>query len=102
MKVNGIQAQNIYESYQKNLKQDEAVKDSSSQKAQGDTLELSPGAADLQEAGTFARKTSDDGDTQRTARITDIKNQIDAGTYNVSSQDVARSVLKGMIMDQKA
>lgn len=98
MKINGIQAQNIYEKYQ-NIQQGGQSKAADAQKDRGDTLELSAGAADLKEAGSLANRASAADTTDRAAKIADIKNRIDAGTYSVSSADVAKSVLRGRVFD---
>lgn len=102
MKVNGIQMQNIYESYQSNLHKNETTAAQGDESGNRDTLKISPRASGLKEAGALAGKMPRESDASRSVRIQDVKNRIDAGTYDVSSKTVAKAVLKGMYLDEKA
>lgn len=99
MKIDGIKAQNIYESYAKNNSKKVEKADI---KASGDRVEISAKASDMNLAKKITSKeTAPVEKTSREERINEIKSRIDAGNYSVPSSDVARSMVKGRIFDKK-
>jgi len=110
MKINGLQAQDMYNSYTKinqtaNSEQAASVASAASGKQGGDKLEISEKgkAASLLEAGNLAKKSlTPENQDQRAQKVAEIKNRVQAGSYNVSSTDVAKSILKGNLFDQRA
>jgi anti-sigma28 factor (negative regulator of flagellin synthesis) len=109
MKINGFQAQDIYNTYSKasqtaNSEKAAAVATATTEK-QGDKLEISEKgkAAYLHEAGNLAKKSlAPENQAQKAQKVAEIKNRVQTGNYNVSSTDVARSILKGNLFDQRA
>lgn len=63
-----------------------------------DTFELSGRAQELQQAKDQVLKSSD----SRADRITELKNQIREGTYQVSSGDIAQKMLGRFVADELA
>jgi flagellar biosynthesis anti-sigma factor FlgM len=112
MKIDGIRAQNIYETYQKDLERTEAGKpnpgtaDTAKASAESgmsrDVIEISSQAADLKEAGMFAKKAMGESGGGKAARLAELKNLIDTGNYQVPSEEVAKSILKGIRLDLRA
>jgi anti-sigma28 factor (negative regulator of flagellin synthesis) len=108
MKINGFKAQDIYNTYSKinqaaNSEKAAAVADTTAGK-QGDKLEISKKgkAASLLEAGNLAKQTlTPEDQNQRAQQVAEIKNLVQTGNYNVSLTDVARSILKGNLFDQR-
>ena len=100
MKVDGVKAQSIYDSYSRDTQRSRSrTEDDSGIK--GDKLELSGKANELKDAKMLAQKSlAADGD--RSAKIGRIKKMIDSGTYSVPSSSVAKSVMKGLFFDKKA
>jgi flagellar biosynthesis anti-sigma factor FlgM len=64
------------------------------------TVQISPQARKLQQIAELAKK----GDELRAAKVNALKEQIDAGTYQVDSVGVAKSVLRsevGRVLEKK-
>ena len=101
MKIDGLSAQNIYESYQKTYEHAGSAKQAEPTEKVGDVVELSPRAADLQEAGRFARQSVGESADGRAARVARIKVQVADGTYQVPSEELARTLLKGVLFDRR-
>jgi negative regulator of flagellin synthesis FlgM len=110
MKIDGFQAQDIYNTYSKinqtanSDKAAGAVAATATSGKQGDKLEISEKGktASMIEASNLAKKSlAPDTQEKRTQMVEDIKNRIQTGNYNVSSTEVARSILKGNLFDQK-
>ena len=108
MKINGFQAQDIYSSYTKQNQAAGTEKSAVTPSAasnQGDKVEISSKSksASLSEAALLSKKAfSSERQSERAQKIDEIKNKIQNGNYNVSSMDVAKSILKGNLFDQKA
>lgn len=83
MKINkmNIPAVNPYKANELQVK-----KSAQQQLAQKDKLEISTEAKQLSEITSYA--------TERKTHVQNIKEQIDAGTYQVNAENIAKSLLK--------
>lgn len=82
MKINNVNlpAVNPYKANELNMK-----KTVSNTQAQTDKIEISSKAKQLSEISLYT--------TERNERIQEIKEQIDAGTYRVDSQEIAKKLI---------
>lgn len=99
MDIKSIQASGVYQSFMKGAGADGTAKRPSQAADSGDKLEVSSKAADLYDASVMAKKSLTP-DEARAAKIADIKNRIENGTYSVPSRDVAASMLVGTLFDR--
>ena len=56
-------------------------------------VEISPDARKMQRVAELAKK----GDELRAGKVRQIKEQVEQGTYEVSSEDVAKSILRSEV-----
>ena len=93
MKINSVPPSDAISSYVN------AVKRSAVQGPQGsgtsDSVELSEGARTFSALMKAARQAMEETGAQEEARAADIMERVQAGTYQVSSWDVASSILGG-------
>lgn len=67
-----------------------------------DRVEISQYGADIAQARTLAKRADLGGDEAvRSSRVEELRQQVQNGTYNVSSGEIARSMLGGNL-DKKA
>lgn len=67
-----------------------------------DRVEISQHGADITQARALARKADLSGDeAARSSRVEELRQQVQSGTYSVSSKEIARSILGGNL-DRKA
>lgn len=107
MKIDSIQAQNVYQSYQ-----NDGVKAADSRNAAAsvdneatkkDTLELSTQASSLRDARALSTKADAAGDGgEHARRLAAVKAAVADGTYHVEAREVTRSLLKGTVFDRRA
>jgi len=91
MKITGnSNIQNVLNNYQKSIKKSEQVNQSS---YQNDKVEISKEARDFQVAMNAINHVPE----IREDKVNEVKNQIEAGTYNPSSKDVASKILASII-----
>lgn len=105
MKINGLGPQDIYKSYMQNTpRADDETVSTAPEDTTADRVEISPECAQLGEARGLVRKSgvSDGSDTDRSEKLSSLKQRIESGTYNVSSEDIARSILTGRLYDGMA
>lgn len=107
MKIDGLQAGNIYQSFADKTTSAAAAGTSSSAVAREgsvtDRVEISAKASDMQQARQLvsrSRTAEITGDRQ--TRIDEIRSQIMSGQYQVPAEDVARSILLGGNLDTRA
>ncbi|MFT9055155.1 MAG: flagellar biosynthesis anti-sigma factor FlgM [Ethanoligenens sp.] len=94
MKIDGFQPHNIYASFSKEGKEEKSAQTSAEQTGSADRVEISAEAADLGEAARLSQKITDtSNETDRTERLAEIKKQVQGGTYRVSADKVAGSML---------
>lgn len=107
MKINSFQAQDIYNSYSKASQVasgDKTATSAVNASKHGDKLEISEKGktASLIEAEGLAKKAiAPENHAQRAKKVSEIKNLVQSGNYNISSSEVARSILKGNLFDQR-
>lgn len=101
MKIDSIQAGNIYNAYSDKSQPGKNVAAEGESIPGGDRLEISGRASDVTEASELAKQALPASES-RAAKLADIKSRIEAGTYSVPSKDVAQGILKGIFMDKKA
>lgn len=102
MKINGLQPQEIYKSYMQTSSRTDNEK-SSSKEVNADRVEISAQGADITEARKLVKKSGlSASDGTDSARIDALKEKVRSGSYNVSSKDIAKSILKGRYLDKKA
>lgn len=99
MRIDSVNAQSLYNSYQDIKKPDTAAAAAGIQGR--DTVEISAQAAGMRDALT-CKAGSENGTDAHTERIAAVKQQIDAGTYRVDAKDVAQSILRGSRLDVNA
>ncbi len=91
MKIyNNINVNNIYEMY----KSANANVVNASKTNKVDKVEISDNVSKISES--FAEY-----DKLREEKVQDIKAKIDSGNYNIKSDDIAESIIKGAILDKK-
>lgn len=101
MKIDGFQAQKIYESYAARS-QSAKASDSDGTAQKGDRVEISSKAADMSEAEQLKNKTTEEDSGARASRVAEIKKLVESGEYSVPAQAVAGSILKGAGLDRRA
>lgn len=88
MRINGMQGVNqVYKSNKANK-----AYGSSATTSGKDTLALSSFAKDLSVAKAAVSKTPD----VRQAKVDDLKQQMDAGTYNITANQVAQKIVDSL------
>lgn len=107
MKINGLQPQDVYKSYMNsNLHSDDSVEKDKKDETDvnADRVEISSESADLSEARELTRKSGimSAHDSSRSEKVEALKQQVESGEYNVSSKDVAKSILTGNYLDSRA
>lgn len=107
MRIDKYQAGEIYRSFAEKTAQSQPAGARATKTAggaaQSDRVEISREASDMQQAKELASHISaSETPEDRQARIADIKNRIESGQYTVASSDVARSILLGGNLDQRA
>lgn len=103
MKINGLQPQEVYKTYVNNVhKSGSDIKKAVI--SDTDSLTISQQSSDLCEARRLAEESGifDVNDECREDKIEELKSLIDAGQYNVSAEDVAKSIVCGKIFDNRA
>lgn len=104
MQINGLQPQDIYKSYQKNTPRPSAPEKSGDSAPIADRVEISSQGSDITQAKELVKKSGiASGDSSgRSEKIEELKKQVQGGTYNVPSKDIAQSIIKGGNFDRKA
>lgn len=104
MKVDGYQVSKLYESYNGKNNQAAGVnKDAADKTEKSDKVEISGQASDMSNAISLGQKVkSAESPEDRQARIDEIKRLVDSGQYNISSKEVAQSILVGKNLDVRA
>lgn len=105
MKVDGYQVSKLYESYNGKNNQAAGVNKDAANKAaeKADKVEISNQASDMSNAISLGQKMKNtESPEDRQARIDEIKKLVDSGQYNVSSKEVAQSILVGKNLDVRA
>lgn len=106
MRIDQYQAGKVYRSFTEKAAQSQAAgakpAGTAGGTAQSDRVEISREASDMQQAKELSSRVSAETPQDRQTRIADIKNRIESGQYAVSSSDVARSILLGGNLDQRA
>ena len=110
MKINGLQPQDVYKSFASNSVhgEDSAAADKKiTADVSADRVEISPESSELNEARNLVQQSgiteSDDSQTaSRSEKVEALKQQVESGEYNVSSKDVANSILTGRYLDSRA
>lgn len=100
MKIDGVSAQDIYKCYQNGPRKSDGGQSAAEEKRM-DHVEISTQASDLKDAESLRDRSSGENDTAHAARLAEVKNKIDSGTYNVSAKDVAVSIAKGIHFDRR-
>lgn len=107
MKIDGLQAGSIYQSFaEKTASAPSAgvsAADGTGEGSTADRVEISARASDMQQArrlASSARTAETPGERQ--ARIEEIRSQITSGQYQVPAEAVARSILLGANFDTRA
>ncbi|CDZ23517.1 hypothetical protein CCDG5_0378 [[Clostridium] cellulosi] len=103
MKINGLQPQEVYKTYVNNIyKSGAEIKKAVI--SDTDSLTISQQSSDLYEARRLADESGilDVNEEGREERIEELKSLIDSGQYNVSAEDVAKSIVSGKIFDNRA
>lgn len=104
MKINGLQPQEVYKSFMKDVVHTGSAHVKASRVSQTDSLEVSSQCAELNEARKLADESGivDLDGGVREEKIEELKSLIEQGQYNVSAKDVAESIIKGKFLDSKA
>ena len=110
MKINGLQPQDVYKSFASSTahSEDNVVADKKSAvDVSADRVEISSESADLNEARNLVQQagiTDSDGSqtASRSEKVEALKQQVESGEYNVSSKDVANSIVTGRYLDSRA
>lgn len=102
MKINGYGPQSVYSAYSRDGKAagEQAAAKPAGRKDSADRVEISPEAARRSEAQKLAGAGTREDDAQRAARVAAIRRQVQDGTYHVSADTVARSLLGGRVDTQ--
>ena len=107
MKIDGIPVQNVLDAYTKNNTQQSGgqagrvTRETQADSGEGtDRVEISNQASDMSEARSLTRDVPRQSDSDKEARIANIKSMIDSGQYSVPSGDVAKSILRGALLDR--
>lgn len=90
MKIHDYNINNIYELYKNSNNERQTIRKSESL----DKIEISNGASKI-------KKSFEDYEKTRETKIQNLKEMIDKGTYYVKSEDVAKAIIKGVILDKK-
>lgn len=56
---------------------------------------------DITNKADTIKKSADQYEKEREAKMQKIKSMIEKGTYNVKSEDVANAIIKGILIDKK-
>lgn len=104
MEINRLEPQSVYKAFMNNTAHGLDPDKKTDTEVKADTVEISSESADLNEA---RKLTSRSGITHtdyesRSEKVEALKEQIEAGEYNVSAKDVARSILTGNYLDSRA
>lgn len=86
MKVNSIQANNMINAYSK---QKQYVKTEATSKTPKDKVEISDDAK-------YLSKINSDNENIDLDKVNEIKKKIKEGTYDISSRNIAKKMLKGI------
>ncbi len=98
MKINPILTSSLVQNYERANR----VKSGASAYAQkADSVELSDSAVSFGNAVREAKKEGGVDSQERAARVADLKQQIQSGSYHVESSDIAAKMVSGMLFDQK-
>ena len=96
MKINPIASSSLIQNYER-VNRVKGGGESFAQKA--DSVELSDFAVSFGNAVREAKKS--DGATSA-ERVAELRQQVQAGTYHVSGEDIASAMVSGMLFDHKA
>lgn len=109
MKIDGLQPQDIYKSFVSGAVHgnDVAAAGKKAADVSTDRVEISSESAGLNEARNLVRQSgiADIDDLQASGgseKVEALKQQVESGEYNVSSKDVANSILSGRHFDSRA
>ncbi len=100
MKISGVSPNQLYASYAKDEKTNRKGTETSAENTDGsaDRVEISSEAADRGEADTLAAGIgSSESDADRAERVAGIKAKVQDGSYQVSADSVAGSILGARI-----
>lgn len=107
MKIDGLQSQNIYKTFMTNTAHSGNAKQKDVSNVDADRVEISTESADLNEARELARQSGIKNElTTESAshqdKVETIRMMVESGEYNVSSKEIARSILTGNNFDSRA
>lgn len=115
MNIDQIRSQNVYKSFaDTSARNDENGADKKvSDCVSEDRVEISSASSSLSEARELVSQSGIAGisgsapgnptdASERAERIEDLRQQVEAGTYSVSSHAIAKSILAGNFMDKRA
>ncbi|MCL5256755.1 MAG: flagellar biosynthesis anti-sigma factor FlgM [Chloroflexi bacterium] len=96
-KINKVEDKTVQTEQVRRVPGDDGVQPSAQVRRQVDAVQLSPESKELQKLRDIVSKATD----VREEKVQTIKNQIQAGTYEVSAEKLAGKLLGGRI-DEKA
>ncbi len=98
MKINPVLTSSLVQNYERANR----VKGGSNVYApKADSVELSDSAVSFGNAVREAKKEGGADSAERAARVAELKQQIQSGSYHVESGDIAAKMVSGMLFDQK-
>lgn len=98
MKINGYGPRELYSAYTHDGKpaEEKTSSISSGAKESADRVEISAGAARLDDVRSLTDTRTEDS-SARAARVADIQRRVQDGSYHVSADTVAKSLLGGQV-----
>lgn len=97
MKINGLQPQQVYKIFEKDVSYVNRAEGKTDSGEYADSLEISKQSADLSEARGLACDAGlyTDNSADREAKIENLKSLVEQGQYSIPAKDVANSILSG-------
>lgn len=107
MNIDRLQPQTVYKSFSgSSTRSEEAGADKKApESVSADRVEISTESSSLNQARGLVSQSGiavPEEQADRNERIEQLKEQVQSGTYAVSSRDIARSILSGNRMDLRA
>jgi flagellar biosynthesis anti-sigma factor FlgM len=103
MEINRLEPQKLYKAFM-NTNACGLDADKKNNEVKADTVEISSESANLSEARRLVSRSgiARSDARSRSEKIEALKEQIEAGEYSVSSNDVAHAILTGKHLDSRA